>query len=126
MVSPFISEDRQLCRFLQVSGNSWHNALYISCGNCQRAAARRCRDLLCVFDDNAIPVFIPVQDAEQLWHTRIDQADCLAEIRRDVFVALYGPWLFRHLAAPSACPLAGLCREEDLPPSQKSPIFPNL
>ena len=72
MVSPFIGEDRQLCRFLQVSGNSWHNALYISCGNCQRAAARRCRDLLCVFDDNAIPVFIPVQDAEQLWHTRID------------------------------------------------------
>ena len=126
MVSPFISEDRQLCRFLQVFGNSWHNALYSRCGNCQRAAARRCRDLLCVFDDNAIPVFIPVQDAEQLWHTRIDQADCLAEIHRDVFVALYGPWLFRHLAAPSACPLAGLCREEDLPPSKKSPIFPNL
>lgn len=126
MVSPFISEDRQLCRFLQVSGNSWHNALYISCGDCPRAVSRRCHDLLCVFDEHAVPVLAPVQDAEQLWQTRIDRGDCLAEMHRDVFVALYGPWLFCHLADPSACPLAGLCREEDPPAPQKSPIFPNL
>lgn len=122
----FLSEDRQLCRFLQVSGNSWYDALYIDCGNCQRAAARRCRDLLCVFDDHAAPVFIPVQDAEQLWHTRIDRGDCLAEMHRDVFVALYGPWLFRHLSDPSACPLAGFCQAEGLPSAPKFPIFPNL
>lgn len=126
MVSTFISEDRQLCRFLQVSGNSWHNALYIDCGNCQRAISRRCHDLLCVFDECAIPVFIPVQDAEQLWHTRIDKGDCLTVMHRDVFVALYGPWLYRHLSDPSACPLASFHREEERPEFRKFPIFPNL
>lgn len=125
MGSSFISKDQHLCRFL-ASGTSWHDALYISCGNCPRAANPRCRDFLCVFDEHAVPIFIPVQDAELLWHTAIDKSDCLAEMHRDVFVELYHSWLFRHLSDPSACPLAGFCCVEDLPESPKFPIFPNL
>lgn len=121
MVPSFISEDRHLCRFLQVSGNSWHNALYICCGNCPRAISRRCHDLLCVFDEQATPIFIPVQDAELLWHTPIDKGDCLAEMHRDVFVELYRSWLFRHLTDPSACPLAGFCEDPTLPQPNNGP-----
>lgn len=77
MAVSFLSSDRHLCRFLQACGNSWHGALYITCGECPRAISRRCRDLLCVFDANAQPIFIPVQDAELLWHTDIGEDDCL-------------------------------------------------
>ena len=114
MNSLYISSNAHLCRFLQVSGNSWHNALYIECSHCTRAINKKCRDLLCVFD------------AELLWQTAIDKSDCIAILSRDIFVELHKSWLFSHLDDPSACPLSGLY--EDLPPcnTQKSPVFPNL
>lgn len=126
MNSMYICSHPHLCRFLQVSGNSWHNALYIECGRCARAVSQRCSDLLCVFDESAQPLLIPKHDAELLWQTSIDKTDCLAVLRRDIFVELYKSWLFGHLQDPGACPLSGQCEELPAHPSQKSPIFPNL
>lgn len=126
MNSPYISSPSHLCHFLQVSGNSWHNALYIECGHCHRAIRSRCCDLLCVFDESAQPLLIPKHDAELLWQTTIDKGDCLAVLNRTVFVELYKSWLFGHLVDPSACPLSGLYEELPRNDSQKSPVFPNL
>ena len=126
MNSLYISSNAHLCRFLQVSGNSWHNALYIECSHCSRAISKKCRDLLCVFFFLSRHVFIPRNDAELLWQTAIDKTDCVAVLSRNIFVELHKSWLFSHLDDPSACPLSGLY--EDLPPCtiQKSPVFPNL
>ncbi len=63
-VSCFTSTNSHLCKFLRTTGRDWRNTIYIECGDCQRAASRSCKNLLCAFDTAGAPVNEPVQYVE--------------------------------------------------------------
>lgn len=106
--SLFVSTDAQLCKFLQATSRDWRATLYIECGNCQRLCSRRCKDLLCAFDAEGVPVLLPVQDVEHLFHIQVDKSECLSVMPRAVFCELYKSWIDSHIADPHICPLMDL------------------
>lgn len=124
--SVFVASNETLCRFIHASGNSWRNAVYIECGSCPRAISRRCHNLLCTFDRNAIPILIPEQDAALLWGTVIDKSECQTVLSRAVFLEMYKSWISLHIRDPHACPLCNLHLPRDAPDPADHPIFSNL
>ena len=72
-VSCFTSTNSHLCKFLRTTGRDWRNTIYIECGDCQRAASRSCKNLLCAFDTAGAPVIVPVHDVEYLFSTTRDK-----------------------------------------------------
>lgn len=106
--SHFISTDAQLCKFLQSSGRDWRATMYIECGNCPRSCSHRCKDLLCAFNSEGMPVLVPIQDVEHLLHVTVDKSECLSVMSRAVFCELYKAWIDCHIADPHVCPLMDL------------------
>ena len=99
----FTSSAQHLCQFMEATGNSWRNTLYIECGNCPRACSRDCQDMLCAFTVDATPVMIPVQEAERLWRLTIDKSECLSILPRTVFLELYKNWVLHNIRDPHSC-----------------------
>ena len=124
--SAFIATNEHLCHFLQASGGSWRNTLYIECGECPRAVSARCRNLLCAIDENAVPVFIPEQDAALLFRTEIDKSECLTVMSRAAFCELYKNYLFRRIRDPQACPITDLHISWKAPKRSELTVFGNL
>ena len=88
-VSCFTSTNSHLCKFLRTTGRDWRNTIYIECGDCQRAASRSCKNLLCAFDTAGAPVIVPVHDVEYLFSTTVDKSECRAILTKANFCELY-------------------------------------
>lgn len=110
--SSFFTQDQHLLRFLRACGENWRDCLYLECGSCDRACAPRCRDLLCTFDADGTPLYIPVHDAECYWQTTLDKSECLACLSAKVFRSLYRNWFFTHTHSLGACALLDACPTE--------------
>lgn len=86
-VSCFTSTNSHLCKFLRTTGRDWRNTIYIECGDCQRAASRSCKNLLCAFDTAGAPVIVPVHDVEYLFSTTVDKSECRAILTKPTSVS---------------------------------------
>ena len=71
----------------------WCHYIYIECGDCQRAASRSCKNLLCAFDTAGAPVIVPVHDVEYLFSTTVDKSECRAILTKANFCELYKGWI---------------------------------
>ena len=99
--------------------------IYIECGDCQRAASRSCKNLLCAFDTAGAPVIVPVHDVEYLFSTTVDKSECRAILTKANFCELYKGWIDEHIRDPHACPLNDLYVSWEIPEPCAARIFLN-
>ena len=124
-VSCFTSTNSHLCKFLRTTGRDWRNTIYIECGDCQRAASRSCKNLLCAFDTAGAPVIVPVHDVEYLFSPTVDKSECRANLTKANFCELYKGWIDEHIRDPHACPLNDLYVNWEIPDPSAARIFLN-
>lgn len=99
--------------FLSGCGGNWRNAIFLSCASC----AHPCKDAGCGYlltaDSTGKPMLFPVSRFEELAGQKIDPAECIGQLSRSAFEALYHRHLQWQLDSAQHCPfpqLASLLR----------------
>lgn len=103
-------ELRNIFAFLQAARGNWRNAVYLTCRICPYGKKGGCGDFLFSVDRDGTPVMVTVHDMEALSCEQVDSDECLAEMEREQFSALYSPWLCWHVQ-PYHCPFLTLLRK---------------
>lgn len=81
-----------LSRFLEVTEGNYRNSVYIETPGISTEEMPYL-DILCAFDEQAMPVLVGVHDVEKHFGIIVDKSECLTVMSRGLFCAVYGRWL---------------------------------
>ena len=102
-MSNCITDIKTIHRFLNLTGGNWRNSIYIECRSCSYPHEDGCGDYLCVFDEEAKPVLLPLCDCKVLFCRTIDPSECLLWITQFRFFVIYKK-LFSNKHNDFRCP----------------------
>lgn len=103
-MSNCITDIKTIHRFLNLTGGNWRNSIYIECRSCSYPHEDGCEGYLCVFDEEAKPVLLPICDCKVLFCRTIDPSECLLWITQFRFLEIYKAQ-YRRVPNDSCCPL---------------------
>ena len=99
---------KNIGKFLTNIGENWRNCIYITCSVCKHKKDFCCGDILVSFDEDGIPVFVSVSDANYIFATIIDKSECLCEISNAKFKCLFEKFIKKHTSEDIGCPFLQL------------------
>lgn len=94
--------------FLSGCGGNWRNAIFLSCASCAHPCASGGSGYLLTSDSMGKPLLLSVNSLEKLIGQRIDPAECIGQLNRSAFEALYHKHLLWQLDSARVCPFPQL------------------
>ena len=106
-----MSIDSQLLyTFLSACSGNWRNTIHIT------SQRQDCAGYLLAFDRDGLPVFMAVDQLQQISGEQLDPAECCGQIALDTFKTLFAQYLLWHTASDNEESISLL--------SQKTPEHP--
>ena len=103
-----LADAKQIRRFLDACDGNRHRCIYVECANCRgKNPCNRSGFLFCP-DCRAVPLVLPLSDADLLFACRPEPEECLALLRDIVFLEMYAEFFKGHKIIAPDCPCMAL------------------
>ena len=103
-----LADAKHIRRFLDACDGNWHRCTYINCANCR--AKNPCKETGFLFcpDCRAIPLVLPLSDANVLFACRPESEECLTLLKDSAFLDMYAEFLKEQKIISPDCPCRAL------------------
>ena len=101
----------RLYDFLSGCGGNWRNAIFLSCASCAHPCQSSGRGYLLTTDSMGKPILISINAFEELTGQQIDSEECIGQLSRSAFEAMYFKHLLWSLDSAADCPLPQLAMQ---------------
>ena len=100
-----MSIDSQLLyTFLSACSGNWRNTIHIT------SQRQDCAGYLLAFDRDGLPVFMAVDQLQQISGEQFDPAECCGQLTQDVFKTLFARYLLWQTPSQQEASIENLCK----------------
>ena len=103
-----LTDAKHIRRFLDACDGNWHRCIYINCVNCRVKNPCNQSGFLFCPDYRAVPLVLPLSDADILFACRPEPGECLAVFKDSVFLDMYAQFLKEQKILSPDCPCMAL------------------
>ena len=103
-----LADAKHIRRFLDACDGYWHRCIYINCVNCRAKSSCNQPGFLFCPDHRAVPLVLPLPDADMLFACRPEPGECLAVFKDSVFLDMYAQFLKEQKILSPDCPCMAL------------------
>ena len=103
-----LADAKHIRRFLDACDGNWHRCIYVECANCR--VKNHCNQSGFLFcpDYRAVPLILPLSDADMLFACRPEPEECLGVFKDTVFLEVYAQFLKGQKIISPDCPCMAL------------------
>ena len=103
-----LADAKQIRRFLDACDGNWHRCIYIECTHCK--SKNPCTESGFLFhpDHQAVPLILPLSDANILFARNPVPEECLTTLKASVFLDIYEEFLKSKKILKPDCPYRAL------------------
>ena len=103
-----LADAKHIRRFLDACDGYWHRCIYINCVNCRAKSSCNQPGFLFCPDHRAVPLVLPLSDADMLFACHPEPGECLAVFKDSVFLDIYAQFLKEQKILSPDCPCMAL------------------
>lgn len=103
-----LADAKHIRRFLDACDGNWHRCIYINCVNCRAKSSCNQPGFLFCPDHRAVPLVLPLSDANMLFACRPEPGECLAQLKDSAFLDMYAEFLKEQKIISPDCPCRAL------------------
>ena len=98
-----LADAKHIRHFLDACDGNWHRCIYVECANCKVKNPCNLSGFLFCPDYRAVPLILPLSDADILFACRPEPGECLAVLGDSVFLDMYAQFLEGHKIISPDC-----------------------
>ncbi len=103
-----LADAKHIRRFLDACDGNWHRCIYINCVNCRAKNSCTQPGFLFCPDHRAVPLVLPLSDADMLFACCPEPEECLGVFKDTVFLEVYAQFLKGQKIISPDCPCMAL------------------
>ena len=103
-----LADAKHIRRFLDACDGNWHRCIYVECANCRVKNPCNQSGFLFCPDYRAVPLILPLSDADMLFACRPEPEECLGVFKDTVFREVYAQFLKGQKIISPDCPCMAL------------------
>ena len=103
-----LADAKHIRRFLDACDGNWHRCIYVECANCRVKNPCNQPGFLFCPDHRAVPLVLPLSDADMLFACCPEPEECLGVFKDTVFLEVYAQFLKGQKIISPDCPCMAL------------------